>query len=119
MPRWKFFSYLSTHGLTLPKQVLAMDGLLSDYLEFLWMEGEGRSLASDTIAALQDQEPHLKNKLAHSWRLIKTWLAHEIPNRAPPFTEQVLHTLAGYSIFHGRHEFALPFAHRRTFEYPQ
>lgn len=103
----KFFVYLSNHQLVLPKQVYAMDGVLSDYLEFLWMQGEGRALASDSLAALQDKEPRLKGQLPYSWRLMKTWLSHEVPNRAPPFTEQVVQTLAGYSLFHARHEFAL------------
>lgn len=103
----KFFKYLTDHQLQLPKQRIKMDGLLSDYLEYIWMEGEGRSLASDTLAALQDKEPHLKGHLVHSWRLLKTWMAHELPNRAPPFTEEAIQTIVGYSIFHGEHQFAL------------
>ena len=103
----KFFEYLTEHQIVLPKQRIAMDGVVSDYLEFLWSEGEGRSLASDTLAALQDREPHLKGQLSSSWRLLKTWLSHEIPNRAAPFTEQVVHTLVGYCLFHQQSQFAL------------
>eukprot|EP00438_Fugacium_kawagutii_P014624 Skav234625 [mRNA] locus=scaffold171:83113:87878:- [translate_table: standard] len=103
----KFFKYLAERQLTLPKQRYAMDSLVSEYLEFLWMEGEGRSLASDTLASLQDREPHLKGQLTSSWRLLKTWLSHEIPNRAPPFTEEVVQTLVGYALFHNEHAFAL------------
>ena len=50
----------------------AFDDMLSDYIEHLWASGEGRALASDTVAALQDAEPHLKGKLQFTWRLLKT-----------------------------------------------
>eukprot|EP00438_Fugacium_kawagutii_P029680 Skav211484 [mRNA] locus=scaffold2188:226124:230616:- [translate_table: standard] len=103
----RFFSYLAEHKLTLPKQRSLLDGIVSDYLESMWAEGEGRSLASDTLAALQDREPYLKGQLVHSWRLLKTWVAHELPNRAPPFTEEVVQTLVGYCNFHNNHVFAL------------
>lgn len=74
----------------------------------MWSEGEGRSLASDTIiAGLQDRDPHLKGTLLGSWRLLKTWVANEIPCRAPPLTEQALQTLAGYALFHNQTKFAL------------
>eukprot|EP00438_Fugacium_kawagutii_P032539 Skav202157 [mRNA] locus=scaffold970:236197:240965:- [translate_table: standard] len=103
----KFFKYLAEHQLVLPKQRYAMDSLVSEYLEYIWMQGEGRSLASDTLASLQDREPHLRGQLTTSWRLLKTWLAHEIPNRAPPFTEEVVQTIAGHALFHNEHAFAL------------
>jgi hypothetical protein len=32
-----------------------MDNLVSDYIEHLWSEGEGRALASTFLAALQDR----------------------------------------------------------------
>eukprot|EP00438_Fugacium_kawagutii_P021648 Skav231607 [mRNA] locus=scaffold1636:8556:16397:- [translate_table: standard] len=84
-----------------------LDPLISDYIEHLWANGEGRSLASDSIAALQDKDPSIKGHLASSWRLLKTWNAHEIPNRAPPMTEQALHTLVGHALFNDRAPFAL------------
>lgn len=59
---------VSTNSLTssnlktlhLPKQKVLMDSLLSEYIEHLWGSGEGRALASDTVAGLQDLESHLK-----------------------------------------------------------
>lgn len=67
----KFFSFLAFEKLTLPKQRSQMDDLVSDYLEHLWSSGEERALASDTVAALQNTEPHLKGQLLGSWRLLK------------------------------------------------
>ena len=77
-----------------------MDGILCDYLGHLWGSGEGRALASDTLAALQDVTPKLRGAIPASWRLLKTWHANEIPNRAAPFPERVLLSLVGYFLFH-------------------
>lgn len=103
----KFLSWTNNHGVTLPQQRCEMDHILADYLEYMWTEGEGRSLAADTVAGLQDRDPHLKGHLVISWRLLKTWASHEIPCRAPPLTEEALHTLVGHALFHSRATFAL------------
>ena len=46
----KFYSFLDTNRLELPTRRNQMDSLLCDYLEELWAQGEGRALASDTLA---------------------------------------------------------------------
>ena len=48
----KFFDFLAREGIALPKNRDGMDGIVSDYLEFLWSEGEGRAEASNALAAL-------------------------------------------------------------------
>ena len=78
-----------------------MDLLVSDYLEFLWASGEGKSVANNTLAALQDQDPNLERKLPGSWRLMKAWSTAEIPNRAPPLTKTLLDALCGWSVMKG------------------
>eukprot|EP00438_Fugacium_kawagutii_P007517 Skav231098 [mRNA] locus=scaffold2525:251187:253990:- [translate_table: standard] len=103
----RFFDYMRERHLQLPKQRVQLDAVVSDYLEHLWATGEGRSLASDSIAALQDRDPGVKGCLGGSWRLLKTWAANEIPNRAPPLTEEAVHTLAGYALFKQQPLFAL------------
>ena len=95
----RFFDWLAGEGLVLPKRQNLLDGLVSDYLEHLWAVGEGKSIANNTLAALQDRDPSLKRKLPASWRLLKAWTSVEIPNRAPPLTLQVLDALCGWSIF--------------------
>ena len=103
----KFQDYLTVQGLALPSQKHLLDQVVSDYLEYIWMEGEGRSLASDTLASLQHFQPSIKGHLVCSWRLLKTWMANELPSRAPPLTEEALHTLVGYALFHCQFQFAL------------
>ena len=102
-----FFTYLRGEGLTLPKKRDHMDSLVSDYVEHLWAAGDSRSEASNFLAGLQDFDPKLKHCLPGSWRLMKTWTVNEVPNRAPPFSEKVLHAMVGWARFHGYHSFGL------------
>ena len=103
----KFFDFLKFEGITLPKKKLALDDLVSEYVEHLWSSGEGRALASDTLAGLQNLDPHLKGSLVGSWRLLKVWNQNEIPNRAPPIPETVLHALVGRALLLDDSRFAL------------
>ena len=102
-----FFAYLKRSNITLPKQRDSMDDLCSDYLEFLWSEGEGRACASNFLAALQDFDPKLRGRLPASWRLMKAWTLHEVPNRAPPMTEGVLRAMVGWSFLHEHFAFGI------------
>lgn len=103
----RFLQFLNREGLALPTARSKLDVLTAEYLEFLWQEGEGRALASDTLAGLQDWDPRLKGQLPCTWRLLKVWHTHEVPNRAPPIPERVLHAMVGYCLFHNKHLFAL------------
>ena len=103
----KFFEYLNQHQLQLPQQKRLLDGLTSDYVEFLWANGEGRALAADTIAALQDREPQIRGSLQGTWRLLKTWNTTELPNRAPPMPMEILEAMVGHALFNNRPLFAL------------
>eukprot|EP00435_Cladocopium_sp_Y103_P068329 s726_g31.t1 len=102
-----FFTFLKHESLVLPRQREHMDALVSDYLEHVWAQGEGRAMASTFMAALQDYDPKLKNNLPGSWRLMKTWSTHEVPSRAPPMTEAVLRAMVGWAVMHEHHTFAL------------
>ena len=103
----EFFKYLRQENLELPTRQDAMDGMVSDYLEYLWAQGEGRATASTFMAALQDHLPKLKHNLPASWRLMKTWSVHEIPARAPPMTEAVLRAMVGWSVTQGHETLGL------------
>ena len=100
--REDFYSWLKDERLILPHQTM-----VSDYLEALWAQGKGRTEGSNILAGLQDVQPHLKGKLKMSWRLMKTWVTHEIPNRAPPLPLDCLHAMVGYSLFKGWQTFGL------------
>ena len=102
-----FYRYLRQNDLTIPTRRDLMDDVVADYLEYLWSEGEGRAVASNFLAALQDADPKLKGSLPGSWRLMKAWTIHEVPNRAPPLTESVLRAMCGWSVFTKQFDFGL------------
>ena len=103
----KFLLFLRSNDLQLPRQRQHLDLLVCEYLEHLWSTGQGRALASDTVAGLQDQDIRLKGHMGGAWRLLKTWSINEIPNRAPPLPAHVLHAMVGWALFHQRFTFAV------------
>ena len=102
-----FFKYVREAKLTLPKKRDKLDDLCADYLEYLWSEGEGRAVASNFLAAIQDYDPKIRGCLPSCWRLMKAWNAHELPSRAPPLPEPVLRAMVGWSFFHKKFQFGL------------
>ena len=107
MSHLTFLNRLSwVFSVALPLLAAGVGGV-SDYIEHLWSTGEGRALASDTVASLQDADPHLKGALPGTWRLLKVWNQNEIPNRAPPLPEIVLKALVGKALLDDDWDFAL------------
>lgn len=102
-----FYAYLKQENLVLPPKAHQMDKVVADYLEFLWAQGSGRSSGSNVLAALQDKQPQLKGKLQESWRLMKAWVTHEMPNRAPRLPLELLECMIGYALFKQLPLFAL------------
>ena len=102
-----FLQFLNTNNLTLPKQRQHLDPLVCEFLEYLWSQGYGRARASDAVAGLQDQDPKLRGHLQGAWRLLKAWNLHEIPSRAPPLPEHVLHAMVGWAFFHQHFSFGV------------
>ena len=105
--RQGFYSYLRQNQLSLPRKREDLDPLVSDFIEFLWSSGEGRSRANDTVAGLQDKDPKLRGQLPSCWRLLKTRSLNELPNRAPPFPERVVQAMAGHAFTNGEFNFGL------------
>ena len=95
----EFFQYLSQEQLILPHNPARLDLVVSDYLEYLWAKGYGRASASNILAALQDRQPQVRGKMPQAWRLLKAWVTHEVPNRAPPIPIDFLEALVGYALF--------------------
>lgn len=102
-----FFDFLRSEKLELPTRKDQLDPLVCDYVEHLWSTGVGRGQANDTVAALQNLQPNLRGQLPGAWRLLKTWAVNEIPNRAPPLPEQVVHSMAGWAFFKGHYSFGV------------
>ena len=68
----RFRTYLREESRRFPDDPSILDFCLSHYIEILWEAGEGRALACDTIASIQDYKPAVKGRLSSSWRLMET-----------------------------------------------
>ena len=77
----------------LPAAMTDYDLWLGRYIEFLWQEGEPKSAASVTLAAVQHFVPSLKRNLPWSWRLKSKWDSLELPCQASPLTASCLFAL--------------------------
>ena len=92
----RFLSYLAGQCQALGATKERIDGQAQEFIEFLWEEGEGQSLAADVLSAIQHYQPSMRRCLNGSWRLLKTWQRFEIPARAPPLTWKIVQILMGF-----------------------
>ncbi len=75
------------------------------YIEELWITGEGKTLANNTLSGTQ----HFLNsrrQMPGAWALLTTWGRLEVPGRAPPVTRDLALALAGEALIAGREDFA-------------
>lgn len=92
----RFVSFLAGQNQQIAPTKTQLDLQVEEYIEFLWQDGEGVSLAGDTLSSLQYFQPSLKRCLPGGWRLLRTWQRHELPSRAPPFTRETLAVFLGF-----------------------
>jgi len=69
-------------------------GLIEDFVEMCWEEGEARSQACDSLSGLQFFIPELKGRLRGAWRLCKAWQRQELPARATPLSRTMVWAMA-------------------------
>ena len=103
----RYRNFLREEDRPYPRDAAHQDYVLSHYIEHLCKTGEGRALACDNVAAVQDFHPFLRGHLPSAWRLLKTWSSNELPNRAPPLSLDALQVLTGHALFNDKPLFAL------------
>eukprot|EP00438_Fugacium_kawagutii_P016522 Skav222460 [mRNA] locus=scaffold3319:167084:173482:+ [translate_table: standard] len=75
-----------------------VEALLSAYIERLWEDGDTKTMASYTVAAVQYFQPKLKGQLKQPWKLLSLWSKLEQPRRATPLSPDLLLAVAGQFI---------------------
>ena len=93
--RFVHWVVLSAHPVATDLDVL--DAQVSTYIELLWSEGEGRSLAGDTLSAV-GFFLHRRRILPAAWGLYSAWSRLELPNRAPPLPVPFLWAFCGVAV---------------------
>ena len=93
-----FTEFRRYHGLKLdfvmPSAQL-FDDMVAEYVEWMWKQGEPKSMANYTLAAVQFFRPETKHHLPWSWKLVKVWNSLELPQRAMPLTTDLLMGFCG------------------------
>lgn len=93
-----FHSFLNFVGKTrqqVENSVSQIDRWLSEYVEFLWKDGEPKSYANYAVASVQHYVPEARRRLGISWKLVSTWNRIEMPSRALPITADLILSFAG------------------------
>ena len=72
-----------------------LDQLMVNYLERLWEDGDTKTMASYSLAALQFHRPQLRGCLRQSWQLPSLWNKLEQPRRATPIDPKLLLAFSG------------------------
>ena len=72
-----------------------MDQQICSWIEHLWVDGEGRNLAGDTLSGIQFLLGR-RRLFPMAWELFGTWGRVEMPLRAPPMTVLMLCGVAQY-----------------------
>ena len=71
------------------ENLVDLDGILSDWIEFQWVRGEPLTLIADALSGLHFFWPEIRGHLRQAWRLFKSWRRVETPARAPPLTRDL------------------------------
>lgn len=86
--------------LDIPFFVL-LDRAVSDFINYLWEEGDPRSWTSDCLSGFGHFNPACKPHLVGSWRLRAAWWRAELPVRAPPFPVLLFYAFAQLAVESG------------------
>ena len=85
---------------------LDMDEIVSDWVQQCWQEGESLHIVNDGLCGLHHYQPWTKAMVPTAWKLFKVWRRVEAPNRAPPLTAEIVHSMSMYALAHNNLTFA-------------
>ena len=91
------------------KLLSQLDAAISDWVESMWTAGQPQYLVADALSGLSFYEPWTKRQFPNAWRLFSVWRKLEVPSRAPPFTAELIRSLATYAYRHDDLLFAAVF----------
>ena len=91
-----FINYLAQTQRRWPTTAAEYDVLVSEFLEFLWDQGEPKSVATNVLASLHYFVPQLRRNLPRSWKLKAIWDKLELPCQAIPLDLEMLFSFVGF-----------------------
>jgi hypothetical protein len=94
----KFFAYLSRMNKDLPSVCDMLDDELCEYVEECWENGDPRGWCVDLMSGIAKFDPFLKGCYPLARAFVDTWKLHELPERAPPISLDLLKALVSYTV---------------------
>ena len=101
----RFLAWIRTCGLPSAPSWEELEWQLTEYVEFLWEEGETKGLACDTLSGVS-HFLRTRRRFPGAWQLLTVWSRLGVPNRAPPLSAHMAMALAGWGLQRGRVDFA-------------
>jgi integrase len=101
----RYFSYVELLGVELPADGMALDMGLCDFIEHLWENGEPRAYAGDVLSGMGRLAPLTRRESQQfplAWSYFTAWGKHELPERAAPFSMDMIMAIAGYLLQQGK-----------------
>lgn len=83
-----------------------MDGIVTDWIELQWVNGESVGVIADCLSGLHWFCPEYKGHLKQAWRSFKSWRRIEAPQRAPPLTALIVRAVVGRAVENNEIAFA-------------
>jgi integrase len=94
----RFFSFLARRHKVLPNDMDLLDQELCEFVEETWEEGQPRSWCLECLSGIGKFEPSLQNQFPLARAFVETWKRHELPERAPPLSIDMLKALCTYAL---------------------
>jgi integrase len=94
----RFFSFLARRRKPVPNDLDVLDRELCDFVEEIWEDGSPRGWCLDCLSGIGKFEPSLQNQFPLARAFVETWKRHELPERAPPLSIDMLKALSTYAL---------------------
>lgn len=75
-----------------------IDGVICDWVELQWTQGQPINLIADCLSGLHFYWPQLKGLIRHAWKMFRSWRRIETPARAPPLTSLLVRAMVARSV---------------------
>lgn len=103
----RFFQYTRLFHNVLPNSFVALDEMLSEYINHLYQEGDHLSQAGWVLSAMKRFYPRARRQLPTAQQFYNNWKRQHVPSRAVPLTWLVVRAMAAAATRVGRMDMAL------------
>ena len=97
----EFYRWCRRCGYSIPQKLSGLDGLVSEWAEALYQEGEMKCILNRGLCGLAHLIPAVRGKMPGTWRLYHAWSKSEHRRQAPPIERLLAQAFAGVFLSRG------------------